>query len=128
MYKVTRPAEMNETFARAFNDRDLDGLLSLYEPEAALRPHGMEAVRRGARAIADELRALLALPGTMASSNTFCLEAGDLALMRSEFRIVAEDGTVVASGGGIEVVRRQADGRWLYVIDHAAGASLPTIA
>ncbi|AGU49872.1 hypothetical protein VAPA_1c27750 [Variovorax paradoxus B4] len=37
MFKVTTPAAMNEAFTQAFNSRCIDNLLSLYEPDAALR-------------------------------------------------------------------------------------------
>ncbi len=31
------------------------------------------------------------------------------------------------TGSAIEVARRQPDGRWLFIIDHAAGASVPSV-
>ncbi len=37
---VTNPKHMNEIFARAFNTRKIDNLLSLYEPEAVLLTDG----------------------------------------------------------------------------------------
>jgi ketosteroid isomerase-like protein len=125
--KVTNPSAMNETFARAFNSRSLDNLLSLYEPDAALRVDASTETRIGLGQIAETLRGLLQIPGTMVSKNNFCVARGDLALLRADWALVADDGRVVASASTAEIVRRQADGTWLYVVDHAAGASLPPV-
>lgn len=125
MFKVTEPQLMNETFARAFNSRLIENLLSLYEPAATLLVDGSGREFTGFDAIAQELTRLLTAPGTMTSRNNFCIRHGDIALLRADFAL--RDGErVIVSGSTAEVVRRQDDGSWLYVIDHAAGASLPS--
>ncbi|MCV9910401.1 hypothetical protein OIV19_22725 [Brucella sp. HL-2] len=63
----------------------------------------------------------------MTSRNNFCVIHGDLALLRADWELRAADGIIVASGSAAEVIRKQADGRWLYIIDHAAGAGLPRV-
>jgi len=97
MTKIARPFEINEAFAAAFNSRDLAQLLALYEPDAALTR----------------------VPGRMTSRNAFCTECGDIALLKAEWTIQADDGSVIARGSSVEVARRQADGGWRYVIDRA---------
>ncbi|ANW06117.1 hypothetical protein LMTR13_34895 [Bradyrhizobium icense] len=118
---------MNEAFAQAFNSRNIDNLLALYEMDAVLRVDGSERSLIGQDAIAGELRRLLQAPGTMTSSNNFCIQHGDVALLRADWELRAQDGSIVASGSSAELVRRQSDGTWRYVIDHAAGASLPRV-
>ena len=125
MSKVTTPAAMNEAFARAFNSRHIDNLLSLYEPDAALRTDASTQTFRGKSAIAAELGKLLEIPGVMVSRNNFCVEVDGLALLRADYSLTSPEGKTILAGSSAEVVRRQADGSWLYVIDHAAGASLP---
>jgi ketosteroid isomerase-like protein len=126
MFKVTEPQLMNETFARAFNSRRIENLLSLYEPEATLLVDGSGRGFKGHAAIAEELARLLEAPGTMISRNNFCVCHGGIALLRADFAL--RDGErVIAAGSTAEVVRRQDDGSWLYLIDHAAGASLPSV-
>lgn len=49
---------------------------------------------------------------------------GDLALLRADWELTTDDGAVVASGSSAELVHKQGDGRWLYVIDHAVEAGL----
>lgn len=126
MYQVTDPTAMNTTFARAFNSRNIDNLLGLYEEQALLCADASSAhISVGKASIAKTLGGLLALPGTMESRNLFCLVAGELALLRAAWSLVGDDGTVLACGSSAEVARRQASGEWRYVIDHAVGASLP---
>lgn len=126
MFKVTEPQLMNETFARAFNSRRIENMLSLYEPEAILLVDGSGCDLVGLQAIAEEFTRLLAAPGTMVSLNNFCVCRGDIALLRADFAL--RDGErVIASGSTAEVIRRQNDGSWLYLIDHTVGASLPSV-
>lgn len=122
---VMKPELMNEAFARAFNDRNIDALLRLYEPAAVLRPDATDTTIVGTAALADALRTLLQLPGRMVSINNFCIERDGLALLRADWTVSGHDGVMIAAGSSAEIVRRQADGRWLYMIDHAVGASLP---
>lgn len=120
---VTDPRLMNETFARAFNSRNMGALLALYEPDAVLRSATGDRSLVGRDAVAGELQGLLHVPGTMTSLNRFCLRHGDLALLRADWQIVDDAGAVVASGSSAELVRRQGDGTWLYIIDHPTGAA-----
>ena len=122
MYRITEPEQMNRTFADAFNARNIDGLLGLYEPDAILIV-GEGTGCHGLKPIADQLQNLLKLPGTMTSLNNFCVRHGDVALLRADY-VVVDAGTVILEGSSSELVRRQADGSWLYVIDHACGSSL----
>ncbi|PWK76190.1 nuclear transport factor 2 family protein [Aminobacter sp. AP02] len=121
--KVYRPTEMNETFAAIRNSGDVGGLLALYEEDSQLLVDASGSGFTGKAAIAEEFERLVRIPGTMTSRNTFCVEHGDLALLRADFAIVNEEGTTLYSGFTAEIVRRQADGTWLYVVDHV-GASL----
>jgi len=125
MVIVTRPHEMNETFARLVNARDLAGLLELYEPSAVVRIDA-ERTFHGTDEIETALRDLLRVPGTLTSRNAYCLEHGDLALLRADYAIEGEGGVRPLAGSSAEIVRRGDDGGWRYVIDHAAGASLPS--
>ena len=73
MFKVNMPHEMNKTFALAFNSRDINNLMALYEEAAVLRIDA-EKTFTGKDSITIELRKLLSLPGQMLSHNNFCIE------------------------------------------------------
>ncbi|MCT7373790.1 YybH family protein [Chelativorans salis] len=126
MFTATKPEDMNPTFARAFNSRDIENLMALYEQRAQLRADETGRTHTGHAAIRAELTALLQAPGTMTSRNNFCLVFEDIALLRADW-MLEHGGQTIASGSSAEIVRRQDDGRWLYIVDHAMGASLPAI-
>ncbi len=53
------------------------------------------------------------------------IESGDTALVHSKWTTVGTDADgnrVDFAGQGTEVVRRQADGTWLFIIDNPFGA------
>jgi len=128
MIKVMQPNELNRTFANLYNARDLDGLLSLYESNAAHQNAATSSTDIGLPAIEVSLRALLDLEGAMTSRNNFCITANDLALLRADWMIVDAKGREIAQGSSVEIARRQQDGSWRTVIDHAIGASIPRLA
>ncbi|MCP3139374.1 YybH family protein [Pyxidicoccus xibeiensis] len=124
MTDVRQPADMNAAFAAAFNTGRIEALIALYEPNALLVGHG-EVDRRGLGDIRAELEGLLALGGRMESTNLFAHTVGDLSLLSARFRLegrAPDGGPLVVEGRTAEVVRRQEDGRWLYIIDHPFSA------
>ncbi len=120
---VRKPEDMNAAFAEAYNSGDVERLLALYEPDAVLAQQpGERAV--GAVQIRKALLELLALQGEMTSRNNYCIRAGDLALLQGEWQlgfVGPGDVRVELTSRSAEVVRRQDDGSWRYVIDHPFG-------
>jgi uncharacterized protein (TIGR02246 family) len=118
---VREPEAMNAAFAAAVSSGDVERLLALYEPDALLAPQpGARA--RGTQEIRPALEELLALGGTMESRNVYCMRVGEIALLQGEWRLTgtAPDGSPLElTSRTAEVVRRQPDGTWLYVVDHA---------
>lgn len=127
MTSVVRPHHMNPAFAEAFNSRDIHRLLALYEEDAVLCTDASGTQHRGKAAIARALTGLLTLPGTMESHNNFCLESGGVALLRADYIVLDEQGVVLAQGSTAEIVRQQPTGNWLYLADHAAAMSAPSV-
>lgn len=116
---------MNSAFADAYNSRVVENLLALYEPTAVLVPQPGQ-LARGTAAIRSALQNLVDLKGEMRSENQYAVVHGDIALLRARFRLTAwgADGkSFDMEGHTAEVVRRQPDGSWLYIIDHAFGAN-----
>jgi ketosteroid isomerase-like protein len=121
---VTKPEDMNAAFAEAVNSGEIERLLALYEPDALLAPRPGERAR-GEPEIGQALSDLLALEGRMTSTNIYCMQVDDLALLQGDWRFsaTAPDGTPIElAGRSAEVVRRQGDGSWRYVIDHPFGS------
>jgi ketosteroid isomerase-like protein len=111
---VTRQ-DVHRACEAAFNRQDLEGLVALYTPDAVTaRPDG--SLVPGLDAVRQELSGVLGTNGRMAMRTRYVMEAGDLALLSSEWTLAAGDQTM--SAVSTEVARRQLDGGWLDVLDH----------
>jgi uncharacterized protein (TIGR02246 family) len=114
------PEECDRLFGEHVNAGDLEGLLALYEPGCSLvRRDG--GVARGHAEIRAVLSRLLTMRARMSTEIVKVVRAGDeLALVYNDWRMSAEraDGQPVeATGKAIEVVRRQMDGTWRFILD-----------
>jgi ketosteroid isomerase-like protein len=125
---ATAPEQIHQLFESAFNAADIDGLMELYESNAALiaQPgsvdHGSEQVRAA-------LQGFLALKGRITLNTKLVFTVGDLAYLSNTWSLngTGPDGNPVALGATTaEVARRQVDGTWRYVIDNAWGDQAAT--
>jgi ketosteroid isomerase-like protein len=88
------PEDCDRLFAKHVNAGDVGALLDLYEPGCAYVRHD-GAVATGHTAIREVMERLLAMRPIIRTTVT----------------------KVVRTGDALEVVRRQADGRWKFAID-----------
>lgn len=107
-------------FERLFNDGDLEGFASLYEPDAVLvHKPGEQAV--GKAAIRDALAELLRGNPTITIVRRSAQQSGDFVLAMYDWTITGTgpEGDVLDMGGrGAIVFRRQPDKPWLVVLDN----------
>jgi uncharacterized protein (TIGR02246 family) len=118
------PAQAHEMFAQYFNAGDLEALVSLYEPGATMVPQPGPAVS-GHEGIREVLAAFLALKGELNLTVGKIFQADDIALLFSDWTLkgTGQNGEAVEmSGRTSDVVRRQPDGAWLFIIDNPYGA------
>ena len=122
---VEQPEDMNRRYDEAFNSGNIDVILALYEPEAKLIiESGTVAV--GTSAIREVYRRWLILNGVMKSETQYCIQLEDIALLRSKWHLTGTDSagnSIEIQGDASEVIRRQPDGRWCYIIAHGSGAA-----
>jgi uncharacterized protein (TIGR02246 family) len=120
-----KPEDMHQLFVEAFNRKDEEALLALYETNATLVPQPGQPVM-GVEAIRAALQGFLALNGKMSIETVYCIKAGDLALARGHWRLTGGAGPngepVELQGNTVEVMRRQPDGGWRYAVDDPYGA------
>jgi uncharacterized protein (TIGR02246 family) len=117
-----QPADCDIEIARAITAGDVAAAAALYEPGAAFVPGpGAEALV-GTEAVRAALEGFAALKGTLDIKVQSVLQAGEIALLQSEWTLsngVGPDGAAVnLAGRGAEVVRRQTDGTWKFVVDN----------
>jgi uncharacterized protein (TIGR02246 family) len=121
---ASTPEATDRLFGERMNAGDLDGLVALYEKGATLiREDGTAAT--GHDAIRAELGGILtAKPHLVMDVKTIRRGGSNMALLYNDWHGTAVDAdgkTVRLNGCAVEVVRRQPDGRWLYVIDDPDG-------
>jgi ketosteroid isomerase-like protein len=120
--RARTPEDVHRLWAEYFVAGDLDALVSLYEPDATLAA-GQGASVTGHRAIREVLAGFIAIRRTFEIEIGRALQSGDIALIASSWKLEGEQrGTPYeTSGRTADVVRRQPDGSWLYVIDSPYG-------
>ena len=116
---VAQPSEINAAFAEGFNGRDLEALLALYHPDGAVVEvdgtvsHGIDQIR-------DHLERLIAIGGTMESTNLTTVITGEIALVTAAWEVVGSTVAPSITGRSAEVLRRSDDRTWAYLIDQPA--------
>ncbi len=119
---ITDPKLTADVFGRLFNAGDVAGLLALYEADALfVTPDGQEV--RGVADIKPVIEAFLAMKATMKIEIRSCHVQGDLASISNAWSLTGGGAPPNFSGKTIEVLHRQADGSWRYIIDQPVGAS-----
>jgi uncharacterized protein (TIGR02246 family) len=109
-----------ERFSEHLRKRDVEALLALYESEAVFITACGEMLSGHAQ-IRDALRRLAALEPLVALRVSQVLSAGATTLVVNDWSMsrFAADGAVIRdAGSSAMVLRRQADGGWLILIDH----------
>jgi len=109
-----KPQDIHAHFLDAFNRGDVGALVALYEPGALLVTGRGTAV--GHEAIREAYQHILDGGSRMELRTHVVLESGDgVAVLHAIWTY--HRGKDAVSGLSTEVVRRQPDGSWLFVID-----------
>ena len=120
---ATTPEQIHRLFEEAFNAGDLDGLMELYESNAALIAQP-GSVANGVEQARTALQGFLSIKGRITLDTKLVVTVGELAYLSNTWSLsgTGPDGNPVSLGATTaEVARRQADGSWRYVIENAWG-------
>jgi ketosteroid isomerase-like protein len=117
------PEQVLEAIVDGINTGNLDTLMPLYESEAAFATQP-GSLAHGAPGVREALAGFISMNGKLDLEVTRVLEVGDLALVTG---IWSFDGTgpggepVRLAANNADVLRRQADATWRFVIDNPWG-------
>jgi uncharacterized protein (TIGR02246 family) len=113
------PAHIHSLFLDAFNAGDIESLVALYEPNAVLVVNGQPVA--GQQSIRNAYESFLARrPRMSLKTHSVAVFDGNLAVLHGDWVLepgVADETGKTTRGLSTEVVRRQADGSWRFVID-----------
>jgi ketosteroid isomerase-like protein len=117
------PERVLETIVTGINSGDLESLMPLYESEAAFATEP-GSLAHGAPGVREALTGFISMNGTLDLEVTRVLEVDDLALVIGEwtFAGTGPDGQPVQlAARNADVLRRQPNGTWRFVIDNPWG-------
>ena len=120
---VTRPEELHPALCKAHDARDVEALLSLYDPKAAyvIKPGRVTQTPAELRAA---LQHVLDLDGRMTINPETFVRADELVLVQGTYTFAGRraDGTPSDRVSRFtDVLRRQPDGHWRIAVDNPYG-------
>jgi len=122
---TSTPEQVLEAIVEGINSGNLDSLMPLYESKAAFATEP-GSLAHGAPGVREALAGFISMNGTLDLEVTRVLEVDDLALVTGvwSFDGTGPDGEPVRlEASNADVLRRQADGGWRFVIDNPWGTA-----
>jgi uncharacterized protein (TIGR02246 family) len=120
-----KPEDCDLLIAEFINAGNIDAVVDLYEPDATFMAEPGKPVT-GHAAIREVMAGFIAGKPRLTMQVPIVIQNGDLALLVSDYSVTmpgADGQPSTSSARGTEVVRRQADGTWRFVIDNPTGTA-----
>jgi uncharacterized protein (TIGR02246 family) len=117
------PEEVLNSIVEGINSGDVDSLMTLYESDACFASQPGQ-IAKSPESVRQSLRSFIDLKGKLDLKVKRVLQASDLALVITEWSFIgtSSDGNPInMAAKSADVLRHQADGTWLFVIDNPWG-------
>lgn len=118
---ASSPEMASRLLERFLGQGDIDAVLDLYEDDAVFAD--LAGAVKGSADIAAAHRDFLASGFTLELNDSVTLQSGDIALVHWSWTVRRGDGSPI-EGTSVEVLRRQTDGSWKFLIDNSDGPAL----
>ena len=122
---ASKPEDCDYLVAEFINAGNVDAAVELYEPNATFVAEPGKSIT-GHAAIRALMAGMIATKPRLTMKVPVVVQNGELALLVSDYTVTSTgaDGKPTSmSARGTEVVRRQADGTWRFVIDNPTGTA-----
>ena len=123
---TTTPEETAKAIFEAFNQGDVEAAVALYEPNGILVVNPGQ-LAEGTAALREALGGFIAMKPVFTLGKSELVMAGDLALSIVGWSLTGtgpESEPVQMEGTTSDILRKQADGNWLFAIDNPWGAGI----
>ncbi len=110
---ASNPEDVGRLIVEAIGNGDVDSVIAMYEPEAAM-PNQQGEVISGTDALRQNLAPFIASKPDLKVEVEKVIRAGDIALLYSRWSMTKPE---PASGRTVAVARRQPGGAWLFIVD-----------
>jgi len=123
---INTPEEALHAFVRAFNQRNIDAIMALYESQPTMMAEPGQAVE-GRTAVRETINGFLSMKPTLTLEKHKIVPAHDLALSVMKWSLTGTDPAgqpLRLEGTSADVLRQQPDGRWLFAIDNPWGTAI----
>lgn len=124
-FTISDPNKGHEVFTKALNEKDLNVLLDIYADDAVMVTPGGRIVQ-GKDDVRQFFVDTIKIIDTITLTTVFRMNYEDTAVFRSKYVAVfnTPDGQKITQDtSGIEVMRKQKDGNWLFIADHHYGGA-----
>ena len=123
MTKKMTPEEVLSSVIEGINTGDLDALMTLYEADACFATQPGQ-LAKSPESVRQSLRNFIDLKGKLDLKVKRVIQASDLALVTTEWSFSGtgpDNNPVNIASKSADVLRKQADGTWRFVIDNPWG-------
>jgi uncharacterized protein (TIGR02246 family) len=123
MTKKMTPEEVLSSVIEGINTGNLDALMTLYEADACFATQPGQ-LAKSPESVRQSLRNFIDLKGKLDLKVKRVLQASDLALVTTEWSFSGtgpDNNPVNIASKSADVLRKQADGTWRFVIDNPWG-------
>lgn len=114
-----KPADIYTLFAQYSKEQDVEKLGTLFDENALYIPGQGRATVKGRGPIKQLLESYMGALGSIRIISSTIYQNGDLALAKSVWRIKTQEG--YTTGTATEVLKKTAQGKWVYVFDSPYG-------